>query len=541
MEHPTQWWAARYGLPDPGPIADEVLALAPTELSNRFGAVAELGRRIERAVQFGDAAIVTLAAGWSNPHPREVLQAIAVAARHGGLVVRAQSDAALRTASVMDAAQAAVRGAYRRADETIVRHDLLRGEPLAALVEATGGDDPLRAARIAVVTALAADVTRARDDVTSAVAELNGWLAEDPREQLRAFGPQLATAQDLPGSPARSDRDNRAALVADLTSANPVRARFAAEVLGALSHADAAAPPGTTVQLLVYDPLHPEDQGGAAIGIGDVSTADDVAVLVPGVGNSPAVMDGAVDAADRLRAAAQAADPSASVATIAWLGYDVPLSWPHGLPSTPTRILTDSVMALGGTEALGAGAQLALFTSGLRARMSPSARLTLVGHSYGSMVVSRAATYASGIDDIVLLGAPGAGAGVHDAGDYRDLGPGHVFALSFEHDPVTTSVTDILTAVVAPPLATLSGATFGPDPAADGFGAQVIDAASAVPVMQVGGALAMPGGLAQGLLVNAVTGADQHPLTNYLGGAAGLAVGAVVVGRYTAVSIRKGR
>jgi hypothetical protein len=548
MNHPTTIWARWYGLADPGPPADEILGMVPHRLTDRFRAAAEVAYRADHVTDDVASAIEFLRAGWSNSAARQATQNLVTAARDGCTSIRASTAAAERTAAVLAAAMDAVHCAYATADTQIAVRALSDGLQGAS-------EDPawdlgrhataiaLRASRSAVVTELASRVSVEHAAAIQAMADLLRDLSSDPRARLRSLEP--ATALLTSGVPAdfaaRSDTVHRDALAADLNGPDPLRARFAAGVLDALRQAAAMAPAGTVVQLLAYNPDSPSGQGGAAIGLGDVSTADDVAVLVPGVGNSPSAPARTIDAAAKLRAAATAADPGASTAVVAWLGYDVPLSWTHDLPMTPVGVLTDSALALDDEDAVDGGQRLAEFNAALRSEMAPSARLTLIGHSYGSVVVSEAATRSTGVDDIVLLAAPGAGAHVHDARDYRGLGPDHVYALSFEHDPITLPLTDVITSLVVPAVARLPGSTFGPDPVSADFGAQVIDAPSSVPDVTISPSLALPGGLLQAATVNAVSDLDQHPLTNYLAGAAGLAVGAVVVGRYSKVRSRRGR
>ncbi|MEU5297514.1 alpha/beta hydrolase [Streptomyces umbrinus] len=144
--------------------------------------------------------------------------------------------------------------------------------------------------------------------------------------------------------------------------------------------------------------------GRAAEVFGDLVKADHVAVLVPG-------SDTSLDTYDRFRAGALALHqrlgqrlgrqlgPRAAV--IAWLGYE-----------TPGTISAD-VLTTG--LAKEAAPELREFIGELR-QVNGRARLTLLCHSYGTVVGARAA---SGLDisDLVLIGSPGTGvdsaAGLH--------------------------------------------------------------------------------------------------------------------------------
>ncbi|MDG4757132.1 alpha/beta hydrolase [Micromonospora sp. WMMD710] len=143
--------------------------------------------------------------------------------------------------------------------------------------------------------------------------------------------------------------------------------------------------------------------------LGDLAGADRIAVLVPGVGSTLADYDRGLGGVARRAPAAQAgqlyrqlraADPAARVAVLAWLGYD-----------PPDGVLT----AAGGVRARQGAAGLAGLLRELAARR-PAATITLVGHSYGALVVSLAATDAPvQVTDVVSLG--GVGAGVRHADD----------------------------------------------------------------------------------------------------------------------------
>jgi pimeloyl-ACP methyl ester carboxylesterase len=102
-------------------------------------------------------------------------------------------------------------------------------------------------------------------------------------------------------------------------------------------------------------------------------------------------------------AAARAADPGARVAVVAWLGYDPP----DGLGLAAAR----------GDAAEAGAARLVPFVAGLLARR-PGATIAVVGHSYGAVVIGRAAARLDRrVTDLVAIGAPGMGVGhVHDLG-----------------------------------------------------------------------------------------------------------------------------
>ncbi|MCK7621571.1 alpha/beta hydrolase family protein [Streptomyces sp. RS10V-4] len=135
--------------------------------------------------------------------------------------------------------------------------------------------------------------------------------------------------------------------------------------------------------------------GGRATEVhGDLAHADRIAVLVPG-------SDTGLDTYPRFRAGAEALlrqlrrQPGIHPAVLAWLGYPTPA--------------TVSPAALTTTRADHAAPQLREFTGQLRA-LRPTARISLLCHSYGSVVCGRAAAGLPAGTALVLYGSPGTGA-----------------------------------------------------------------------------------------------------------------------------------
>ena len=185
--------------------------------------------------------------------------------------------------------------------------------------------------------------------------------------------------------------------------------------------------------------------------LGDLAQADRVAVLVPG-------SDTGLDTYGRFRAAAVAlhrqlvaqAPAGTRTAVVAWLGYE-----------TPGTIST-TVATTGRAER--AAPKLRALVADLRRITGPGIRLTLLCHSYGSVVCARAA---DGLDvsDIALLGSPGTGA---DTAAGLRTGA-RIWAGRGDDDWVEH----------VPHLSTgLFGTTvgFGTDPVSPEFGARVFDA-----------------------------------------------------------------
>jgi hypothetical protein len=134
--------------------------------------------------------------------------------------------------------------------------------------------------------------------------------------------------------------------------------------------------------------------------VGDVRTARHVTVLVPGTGATAATHPALVRRARALAAEMRGHDPS--VAVVAWTGYHAP---------------TSLVSAAGDTHAERGAALLVDYLDDLRRRATPGVHVTVIGHSYGAVVATRAAAAGAAMDDLVLVGAPGFGRGLRNAAD----------------------------------------------------------------------------------------------------------------------------
>ncbi len=534
-------WATWYHLPDPAATAEEFHAMSPGQLLTASTRSKTAADRIAEAEPWMAAAVQELLTSWSSSQAAIRLRLLELAAEQGRSVCLAQVTAARTAADAIEAAQAKARTLDDDAEARAATDPSLSSDVDVVNCPITVFEpESVSWARTALVHELSGQLTGLLTGIDTGLARLTAALHQDPRDGMELLGgARVGIPPKAPGLDAAVDAADRAALAADLASADPYRRLFAADVQAAL---DSAAAGGDQVSLLLYDPDHPQRQGGAAIGVGSVADADHIALLVPGVANSPGDMTELLAGAQQIRVDAQALAPDEHTAVVVWLGYDIPASWPHdAAPPMLTSVVQDLLL---GTNALGAkfgGIALAGFATQLRGMLPDSATLTLVGHSYGSTVVSEAAQFRIPVDDVVLLAAPGAGLDASTADDYAAVSPEHVYALSFDGDPVTQSTTDLLASLVAPMGLPMRGEPFGPDPAAAAFGAQVIDAPSTVPDIQVGNlGGGLPGAIA-GLVATKAAGLKQHPMNNYLASAAGIAVAGVVVSRYSSVPTRKGR
>ncbi|WP_238431784.1 alpha/beta hydrolase [Streptomyces cavernae] len=204
-----------------------------------------------------------------------------------------------------------------------------------------------------------------------------------------------------------------------------------------------------TRHFLTFDGRGP---GRAAEVFGDLAHATRVAVLVPG-------SDTTLDTYERFRAGAFAlhkrleGTSTARTAVVAWLGYETP------------GTVSPAVLTTGRADEAAPG--LRAFVSELRGIAGPDAALTLLCHSYGSVVCARAAGGLA-VSDIALFGSPGTGAdsveGLHTSA--------RVWAARGADDWIAN---------VPHTRADLFGTTlgFGTDPVSPAFGARVFSARDA--------------------------------------------------------------
>jgi hypothetical protein len=186
-----------------------------------------------------------------------------------------------------------------------------------------------------------------------------------------------------------------------------------------------------------------EDEGRAVVALGDPDRAQHVLTQVPGMTADLASYREELVRAERVAVRAAELGPSASTSAVLWLGYDAP-------------DFVDEAAGRGPADAGAAG--LRRFQEGLRAsHEGTDAHLTVLGHSYGSLVVgSAAADPGLQADDVVFVGSPGVG-----VDSVRDLSvpPERVWASTSRTDviqwaPVSPrSLAEDLTASRAVPVA----------------------------------------------------------------------------------------
>ena len=147
----------------------------------------------------------------------------------------------------------------------------------------------------------------------------------------------------------------------------------------------------------------------AAVAQGDVDHAKNVATVVPGIGTTvEGHLQNEIKRGANLRSAAVAEGniDSKDVAVVSWLGYKAPPGPSFDMEGNAEIATID--LADKGSDKLGG------FLTGVNAsRMygAGDANMTLLGHSYGSVVSGRATTkIADGVvDNEILFGSPGMG------------------------------------------------------------------------------------------------------------------------------------
>ncbi|MGW3057962.1 alpha/beta hydrolase [Streptomyces goshikiensis] len=188
-------------------------------------------------------------------------------------------------------------------------------------------------------------------------------------------------------------------------------------------------------------------KGRAVEVLGDLESADRVTVLVPG-------SDTTLDTYQRFRAGAVALQQRlqaehARSAVVAWLGYDTP------------GTVSATVLTTGRADE--AASALAPFLDGLGEFTPPGARISVLCHSYGSVVCARTATGPE-VTDMVLFGSPGTGSGA--AGELPT--GARIWAGRGSGDWIG-----------GVPHVRVAGVGFGTDPVDPAFGARVFAAGSA--------------------------------------------------------------
>ncbi len=370
----------------------------------------------------------------------ETLALLASALAAQWQTVQGESAAASRVLGVDDGSRGAVDAQLRLAVEAFdeadrrvaagVRESVLGGplaRPGSRLLPLAGE----RAAQ------LAAESTRA-GPIPAQPAAVSVWWGGLPAASRDRLSGWSWIVGGLDGAPPRlRDALNRQRLAAALAGPQPPLRRLSSTLRALLA---ALARPGS--ELLSLDLA---GDGTAVVATGDIEAAADVAVLVPGMATE---LDDVPRLVGQTRALAAAAG-GATVA-VAWLGYDAP---------SVLQVISDARARQGAPL-------LRRFAAGLRATAGRRQHLTVIGHSYGTLVAGLAARRSLPVDELVLLASPGVEAGSASA---LRVPKGHVWAARAASDPIRLV---FWPAGLARRLGLPVPDPYGPDPAGAGFGAR---------------------------------------------------------------------
>lgn len=306
--------------------------------------------------------------------------------------------------------------------------------------------DALEAA--APVTLRAADddsrvTATAMDDPPSTNLVANWWRALSPASRTSLTDDAPVVIGNLDGVPYDvRDVANRAALAAGLTDTGTSTAL--ASMLGQVRESLEQAPDDPRKYLVTLDT---RGSGRCAISVGDLDTAGDVSVVVPGIFFSVngQMADFTATAGDVFREQATLAPVAApadgpGIAVLAWMGYRTP-----GISDFMSLDLAH----------LGAD-RLVRTLDGIRAvRNDHQPRLGVVAHSYGSTTAMIALSSGrTRVDSLTMLGSPGSAVtSVDELGVPR----GEVYVGGAHWDPVAGT------------------GFFGTDPGRAAFGAAALD------------------------------------------------------------------
>jgi hypothetical protein len=213
------------------------------------------------------------------------------------------------------------------------------------------------------------------------------------------------------------------------------------------------------------------DEGRAVVALGDPDRADNVVTHVPGMTADLASLRGELVRAERVAAHAQQLAPGESTSGVLWLDYDAPDFVDEAASASRARSASDG---------------LHRFLDGLRATHDgPPAHQTVIGHSYGSLVVGTAAAQqALAADSVVFVGSPGVGV---DSAAELHAPTGQVWSSTSLSDVVQYTavspgslVADAVRATVFGPVAAYGlpedDLWFGRNPSDGQFGARVFGA-----------------------------------------------------------------
>ncbi|MEV5537372.1 alpha/beta hydrolase [Saccharopolyspora shandongensis] len=311
-------------------------------------------------------------------------------------------------------------------------------------IEPGKGDSLADAANTDDIQALAASAGKPQDDSPKAAAEWWKSLSDEQRAALRENPPEWLGNRD--GIPAEvRDEANRGRIddvrndleqqkrqleQGGVSEDEKEKLQQVNDKIKSLDEVEkTVAKDNPPRQLLVLDSSG--ERMKAAVGVGNVDTADHVSVFTPGytttVQGSLGDYDSKMaDLVNESKAELERAGKDDSVAAVAWLGYEAPQK------SEDTDVFGDSVVS--SSSAQEGGEKLNNFYKGINESRDTDPHLTAIGHSYGSTTTGYALQGGGhGVDDAIIFGSPGVG-----TNDIEDLHvpEGHAYRLEAKNDPV---------------------------------------------------------------------------------------------------------
>jgi hypothetical protein len=280
---------------------------------------------------------------------------------------------------------------------------------------------------------------RAIVDAAAFLEEASGELRKQAEQQRRTSGDRPVTSrspatesidfspcrQAAPGSGlAARMRSTRDEMKQRLQELRAQRARIKDSGLGGFFEDVKGAMPGQSerdrldmeirrLEMLLADPkrqfLKVDVSGDGRIieVIGDLNDADNIAIHVPGMSTELETSYGSgphEDAVHLHRAMNGVTPPGRKNVVITFLDYDPPDGG-------------DLVNGAGSGSAKEGGRNLDALVDSLRADGFRSDQITPIGHSYGSTVIGHGISdFGLGVDRVGVVGSPGLGTGIHDAG-----------------------------------------------------------------------------------------------------------------------------
>ena len=284
-------------------------------------------------------------------------------------------------------------------------------DPAAALDTALADPETAAALVAAVPTADSGELGAALATLYAAGGDLdpvkvNAFftdLGEEQTDWLAVLYPSVVA--EMPGAPfnARITANQlilEATTAASTTYDSPTRPwtdeaeRPAREELDALI--------GSGRQFLYLDPYNNNGDGSWIEVVGDLDTAENVAVLVPG-GSAVLSSENFDLYYNRAKSFVDAAD--GKLAIVVWAAASWPSGWVEESWASWSQVAAQS---------------LASFTFDLRNQIGEDTPLTLAGHSYGGAVIGYAETYDIEADQILHIASAGMGNDVYSPDDYTE-------------------------------------------------------------------------------------------------------------------------